>query len=155
MRRILIAIALLLCWVSLPVQAQDKPADTMEIVREKIRADKKLLVAANMGLTEAEAKGFWPVYEEYQKDLGGLNARMLRLIQDYAKNYNAMTDETAKKLVGDYLAIEQERVKLKESYLPKLGQVLPEKKVVRYIQIENKIEAAIRYELADKIPLVK
>lgn len=155
MRRILIAIALLLCWVSLPVEAQDKPADTMEIVREKIRADKKLLVAANMGLTEAEAKGFWPVYEEYQKDLGGLNARMLRLIQDYAKNYNAMTDETAKKLVGDYLAIEQDRVKLKESYLPKLGQVLPEKKVVRYIQIESKIEAAIRYELADKIPLVK
>ena len=35
--------------------AQDKPADTMQIVVEKIKADKKLLVAENMQLSEAEA----------------------------------------------------------------------------------------------------
>lgn len=76
------------------------------------------------------------------------------LIQKNAKNYREMTDEAAKKLLGDYLAIEEDRVKLKESYLPKLRQVLPEKKVARYLQIENKIEASFRYELADKISLV-
>ncbi len=147
--------ALLLWSWALPVLAQERPADNMEIVREKIRADKKLLVASNMGLTQAEANRFWPVYESYQKDLGALNARMRRLIQQYAKNYEAMTDDVARGLVSDYLAIEEYRVKLKESYLPKLRQALPEKKVARYIQIENKIEAAIRYELAGKIPLVK
>ncbi len=150
-----VVLAVLLCSVALPVLAQDRPADNMEIVREKIRADKKLLVASNMGLTQAEANRFWPVYESYQKDLGALNARMRRLIQQYAKNYEAMTDDVARGLVSDYLAIEEYRVKLKESYLPKLRQALPEKKVARYIQIENKIEAAIRYELAGKIPLVK
>ena len=51
--------------------AQDKSADNMAIVLEKVRADKKLLVAANMELTEQEAAAFWPVYEAYQKDLGG------------------------------------------------------------------------------------
>ena len=148
--------AVVLCGlVALPVLAQDKPADTMQIVREKIQADKKLLVAANMGLTEKEGQAFWPVYESYQKDLGLLNGRMLVLIQDFAKNYQAMTDGEAKKLVDEYLAIEGDRVKLKQSYLPKLRQALPEKKVARYLQIENKIEAVIRYELAEKIPLVK
>ncbi len=155
MHRLHVAIVLLLCSVSLPVLAQDKPADTMQIVREKIQADKKLLVATNMDLTEKEAQAFWPVYESYQKDLGLLNGRMLVLLQDYAKNYQAMTDAAAKKLVGEYLAIEQDRVQLKQAYLPKLHQTLPEKKVVRYLQIENKIEAVIRYELARKIPLVK
>jgi hypothetical protein len=155
MRRIHIAIALLLGLLALPVLAQEKPADTMQIVREKIQADKKLLVAANMGLTEKEGQAFWPVYESYQKDLGLLNGRMLVLIQDFANTYQAMTDDAAKKLVGDYLAIEGDRVKLKQSYLPKLRQALPEKKVARYLQIENKIEAVIRYELAEKIPLVK
>jgi hypothetical protein len=150
-----IAVVLLLGLLSLPVLAQDKPADTMQIVREKIQADKKLLVAANMGLTEKEGQAFWPVYESYQKDLGLLNGRMLVLIQDFANTYQAMTDDAAKKLVGDYLAIEGDRVKLKQSYLPKLRQALPEKKVARYLQIENKIEAVIRYELAEKIPLVK
>lgn len=148
-------IALLLLSMALPVLAQDKPADTMQIVREKIQADKKLLVAANMGLTEKEAKAFWPVYESYQKDLGLLNGRMLELIKDFAKNYQTMSDETAKQLVGEYLAIEGDRVTLKQSYLPKLRQALPEKKVARYIQIESKVEAVIRYELAEGIPLVK
>jgi hypothetical protein len=149
------AIALLLCVLALPVLAQDKPADTMQVVREKLQADKKLLVATTMDLTEKEARAFWPVYESYQKDLGLLNGRMLVLIQDFAKNYEAMTDETAKKLVGEYLAIEGDRVKLKQSYLPKLRQALPEKKVARYLQMENKVDAVIRYELAEKIPLIK
>lgn len=148
-------IALLLCIVALPVLAQDKPADNMQIVREKIQADKKLLVATNMDLTEKEAKAFWPIYESYQKDLGLLNGRTLVLLQDYAKIYNAMTDEEAKKLVDDYLAIEQDRINLKQSYRPKLRQALPEKKVARYLQIENKVEAVVRYELAGKVPLVK
>ena len=148
-------IVLLLCIVALPVLAQDKPADNMQIVREKIQADKKLLVATNMDLTEKEAQAFWPVYESYQKDLGLLNGRMLVLLQDYAKNYNAITDDEAKKLVDQYLAIEQDRINLKQSYRPKLRQALPEKKVARYLQIENKVEAVIRYELAGKVPLVK
>ena len=155
MRRIHIAVALFLGLLALPALAQDKPADTMQIVREKLQADKKLLVADNMGLTEKEAQAFWPVYESYQKDLGLLNGRTLVLIQDVANDYQAMTDDAAKKLVGEYLAIEGDRVKLKQSYLPKLRQALPEKKVARYLQIENKIEAVIRYELAEKIPLVK
>lgn len=146
---------LLLCIVALPVLAQDKPADTMQIVREKLQADKKLLVATNMDLTEKEAQAFWPIYESYQKDLGLVNGRMLVLLEDFAKNYQAMTDEEAKKLVDDYLAIEQDRITLKQSYRPKLRKALPEKKVARYLQIENKVEAVIRYELAGRVPLVK
>ena len=155
MRTSYAAMALLLGIVALPVLAQDKPADNMQIVREKIQADKKLLVATNMDLTEKQAQAFWPIYESYQKDLGLLNGRMLVLLQDYAKNYNAMTDAEAKKLVDDYLAIEQDRINLKQSYRPKLRQALPEKKVARYLQIENKVEAVIRYELAQNVPLVK
>ena len=152
LRPLVVALAAL---IAVPALAQDKPADTMQIVREKLQADKKLLVATNMGLTEKEAQAFWPVYDSFQKDLGLLNGRMLVLIQDFAKTYQAMSDDAAKKLVGEYLAIERDRVKLKQAYLPKLRQALPEKKVARYLQIENKIEAVIRYELADQIPLVK
>ncbi len=155
MKRIGYWIAILVWVFSGPVLAQDKPADTMQIVREKLEADKKLLVATNMDLTEKEAQAFWPIYESYQKDLGLVNGRMLVLLEDFAKNYNAMTDEEAKKLVDDYLAIEQDRITLKQSYRPRLRQALPEKKVARYLQIENKVEAVIRYELAGRVPLVK
>ncbi len=136
---------------------QDKPADNMQILREKVKADKKLLVATNMELTESEAKGFWPVYEDYQKDLSAINQRIVKLIESYAADYRAktLTDEKAKKLVDEFIAIEQAEAGLKASYVPKLSKVLPQKKVARYLQIENKIRAAVKYELAAGVPLAQ
>jgi len=138
-----------------PVTSQDKPADNMQIVREKVRADKKLFVAANMELTESEAKGFWPLYERYQKDLEKLGERTLELIRDYAMNFEKMSDEAAKKMLDEWLALEMERQKMREAYLPKFRAVLPDKKVARYYQLENKILAVVNYELAAEIPLVQ
>ena len=136
--------------------AQETAADNMEILREKVRADKKLLVAANMQMSEQEAAAFWPVYEAYQKDLGALNERTRKAIESYATAYKAGTvpDETAKKLLDEALAIEAAEVDLRKSYVPKFSKVLPAAKVARYYQIEQKIRAAIKYELANGIPLV-
>ena len=137
--------------------AQDKPADNMQILREKIKADKKLLVAANMELTESEAKNFWPIYENYQKDLQNINERLVKLLQSYATEYKnkTMTDDKAKKLTDEYLSIQQAEVKLQSSYVPKLSKALPATKVARYLQIENKIRAVIKYDLASTVPLVQ
>ena len=137
--------------------AQDKPADNMQILREKIKADKKLLVATNMELTEAEAKNFWPIYEDYQKDLQKINERLIQALQSYAADYKnkSMTNEKAKKLTDEYLSIEQAEVKLKSSSVPKLNKALPATKVARYLQIENKIRAVIKYDLAATVPLVQ
>ena len=136
---------------------QDKPSDNMQILREKVKADKKLLVATNMELTESEAKGFWPVYEDYQKDLTAINQRIVKLIETYAADYraNTLTDEKAKKLVDELVAIEQAEAGLKATYVPKLSKVLPQKKVARYLQIENKIRAVVKYGLAEGVPLVQ
>jgi hypothetical protein len=140
-----------------PVASQDNPADNMQILRDKIKADKKLLVAANMELTESEANGFWPVYEEYQKDLAAINQRIARLIESYATDYQAdtLTDEKAKKLIDELVAIEQADGGLQAAYVPKLSEVLPPKKVARYLQIENKIRALIKFDLATKLPLIQ
>jgi hypothetical protein len=141
----------------IPAGAQDKPADNMQILREKIKADKKLMVATNIELTESEAKGFWSVYEEYQKDLTAINQRIGKLIESYAADYraNSLTDDKAKKLVDELVAIEQAEAGLKTTSVPKLSKVLPMKKVARYLQIENKVRALVKYELAASIPLAR
>jgi hypothetical protein len=135
--------------------AQESATSNMEILRQKIKADKKLLVADNMGLTDAEGKAFWPIYDAYQKDLHGLNARLEKMINAYAEAYNkgSLSNETAKKLLGEAIAIDEAEVALKRSYVPKLEKAIPAAKVARYIQIENKIRALVRYELAAEIPL--
>jgi hypothetical protein len=137
--------------------AQDKPADNMQILRDKIKADKKLVVAMNMELTESEAKGFWPVYEQYQKDLQKINRRMVNLLESYADDFRgkSLTDDKARKLIDEALAIDRAEADLKTAYAPKLGKVLPVKKVARYLQIENKIRAVVKYDIAQGVPLVK
>jgi hypothetical protein len=152
--RAIAALALVFAF-AMPAYAQDQPADTMQIVREKIKADKKLFVADNMQLTESEAKVFWPVYDSYQGDLGKINERLVKVINGYAKNFTSMTDDVAEKLITEAIAIETDRTKLMQSYLPKFKKVLPAKKVARYYQLENKIRAVLNFELAANIPLVQ
>jgi len=151
---IMVMLAAIVAMVA-PTLAQDKPADNMQIVLEKTRADKKLFVAENMQLTETEAKAFWPVYEQYQDELFLLRARTAKLIKDYAEGYEKITNDTAKKLLDELMVIEGLGPKLRQAYLPKFRKALPEVKVVRYYQIENKIYAVLLYELARNIPLVK
>lgn len=135
--------------------AQDRPADTMEVLREKVRSDKKLVVAVALDLTETEARGFWPVYNAYQSDMIAHYDRMARLIEDYAKAYASMNDETATQLLGEFLALQTDHVALLNRYAPRFQRVLPARKVARYYQIENKIRAVLDYQLARDIPLVK
>jgi hypothetical protein len=130
--------------------------DNMQVLRDKLKADKKVIVDANMGLSESEAKGFWPVYDGYQKGLQNVNERLGKLIVSYADAYNkgAVPNDTAKTLLNELLAIEEDELKLKRDYVPKLEEVLPGSKVARYLQIENKIRAIVKYELAAQVPLV-
>jgi len=138
--------------------AQQQSADNTAILLEKVRADKKLLVAANMSLTEQEAAAFWPVYEAYQKDLDGLNGRIKNTVKRYADAYNqgtgTISDDLAKQLLDEALAIEAAEVDLRKSYVPKFSKVLPAGKVARYYQIESKIRTAVKADLASGIPLV-
>ena len=97
------------------------------------------------------------MYEAYQKDLQQINGRMRTTILAYADAYNKgpVSDGVAKKLLDESLAIDDAEVKLKKDMASKVMAVLPAAKAARYVQIENKIRAAIRYELADSIPLVE
>ena len=145
----------LACLAGAVALAQDKPADNMEVLREKLRADKKVVVAEVLTLTEGEAKVFWPVYNAYQSDMVAHYDRLLKLIDTYAKAYDTMTDETATTILKQYLGLERDHVGLLTSYLPRFSKVLPPKKVAKLYQIENKARALVNYELARGIPLVK
>jgi len=156
MKRALVSllVTLMLVW-PLAASAQDEPADNMQLVVEKIRADKKLFIADNMQLTESEAKGFWPIYDGYQNELFLLRSRTLKMLDDYAAAYTQMSDGTAKRLLDEYMTIERLGLELRQTFLSKFRAVLSDVKVVRYYQIENKIDAALIYGLAGKIPLIQ
>ena len=144
-------------WAQSKAPGADKPASNLAIIHEKLKADKKLIVAKYMELTEAEATKFWPVYDEYQSDLQKNNERLLRLLESYAADYknNSLTDDKAKKLLDEWIAFEQDEGKRRGAFAPKVLQALPAKKAARYLQIENEYRILLRYELAATVPLVQ
>ena len=118
-----------------------------QILLDKIKADKKFLVASNMERTDVEAAKFWPLYEQYQQRLNQINQRMAGTILEYA-------DGTAAKLLDEALAVDEAEVALKKSYAAQFSEVLPAAKTARYLQIETKIRSLLRLDLARSIPLV-
>lgn len=152
-----IAILIVAAALAAPLAAQETSADAnMQILREKVKADKKLIVAANMKLSDAQAKAFWPIYDAYQKDLEALQQRGAKLIASYADAYNrnAITDDVARKLTGEMVAIEIAEANMRKTYADRVSKAVSPTAAARYLQIENKIRAIIRYELAANIPLV-
>jgi hypothetical protein len=98
-------------WAQTKPAGGDKPANNLEIVHEKLKADKKLIVSKYMDLTESEAKQFWPVYDEYQKDLQKIHERLGNLLRSYAAEHRnqSLTDEKAKKLLDEWLDLAETR----------------------------------------------
>ncbi len=92
----------------------------MEILRQKIKADKKPVVAHNLNLTDAEGAAFWPVYDAYQMGLQVIYQRLAAMILAYADAYNRgpVTNETAKKLLDESLAIDTAEANLKNRHCP-------------------------------------
>jgi hypothetical protein len=130
-------------------------AANLDVLLDAIRSNRKALVAVNLKLTDDEAAKFWPVYDRYQKEINAVGDRLVGVIQDYTANFSGLSDDKARKLVDDYLAAEADRVKVKRAYVDEFAKTLPGRKVARFYQIENKMDAVIRYNLAATIPVVE
>lgn len=152
-RRVL-AVLLLFVFGAAPAVAGEADQASMEILRETLRSNKKALVAVNLALSDEEASAFWPIYDRYQAELTVVGDRLLQVIEDYKRTFGSTTDEEARKLVDDYLAIERDRVELRRSYVEPFAEALRGRKLMRFYQIENKIDAVMRYELAASIPVI-
>ena len=155
-KRVVVVMMIVACLSLFPVYllAQTQ-ADEEELVKSLLQTGKKAIIIDNMGFTEDESKAFWPVYNEFQQAKQKLNERTIKVLKEYMAAYESLSNEKAEALIKEYIAIEKERADLKSAFLPKFNKVLPVKKVARYYQIENKLEAIIKYELAKEIPLVK
>lgn len=131
-------------------------ADEALELKKKIMFDqKRLVVMENMEFTEEEAAAFWPVYDKHQEELFQVNQRGAKLILAYASVYQTLTDEQAVKLVDEYYDIQDDRIAVMKKMAVDVGKVLPGKKAFRYLQVEAKLSAIGRYELAKEIPLAR
>lgn len=127
----------------------------VQLLREDIRSERKQIIAANMGLTDAEAVKFWPVYDQYAAELAKLGDARYALIKEYAQTYDAMTDAEADSLLKRATALDEQQVQLRTKYIPKVRAVLPAKKTALFFQLDRRISLLIDLQIASNIPLVR
>jgi hypothetical protein len=131
-------------------------ADNATELKQKIYLDqKKLVVMENVEITDQEAENFWTVFEKYQQKLFENGLQIGKVISSYASVYQNMKDEEALELIDEYQDVTKQRVETLNQYAKAMKSVLPGKKVFRCMQIEYKLEAIARNELAKEIPLAK
>jgi len=153
MRTIVVTAALMLA--SVGVAGAQQETGEVQSARADLSAARTKAIAANLPLTDAEGAKFWPLYNEYRGEVSKLNDRTLSLIKEFAGHYDSLSDEKARDLLKQQMDLDEDRLKLKKSYLGKFEKVLPQKKVARYYQIERKLDAGVQYQIAKNIPLVK
>lgn len=129
--------------------------EAMDLKKQIMFSQKKVIMLENIDFTDEEARAFWPVYDKHQEELFQVNQKAAKLILAYAAVYQTLTDEQALEIIDEYYNIQDERLAVMKTMAADVGKVLPGKKAFRYMQIENKLNAIARYELAKEIPLAQ
>jgi hypothetical protein len=124
------------------------------VLLDTIRANRKALVAVNLELSPEEAAKFWPLYDRYQKEISAIGDRVISIVDDYTASFRDLSNDKALQLMESYLAAEAERLQVRRTYLAEFSKILPGRTVSRFYQIENKMDAVLRYDLAATIPVV-
>jgi hypothetical protein len=154
----LIALLLAICApTQVFAQTSSESADmdaAIETERQVTEAERQMIVAQNLQLTDTQSSEFWPKYREYRADVAKLNDRYIGLIKKYAANYETLSDKEALVLVKDALKLEADRTKLQQKYVSRFDKIVGGKNTARYLQIEGRLDAVITLKARSSIPLV-
>ncbi|HEX5042470.1 MAG TPA: hypothetical protein VFV75_06165 [Candidatus Polarisedimenticolaceae bacterium] len=134
-------------WAALP------GATETHALRAELQKQRQDIVAGVLDLTDDEELAFWPAYRDYRVEMARLGDRAVKLIDEFSANADKLSDAQAARLMDEHLAIQAERVAVRQRHVKVFRKILPATKVARFVQIENKLDATIDHELAMAIPM--
>jgi Spy/CpxP family protein refolding chaperone len=156
MTKLLFALLLTLAAAApMSAQAQAKiDYSDLTALRNAAKADKKALVTSTLQLTDAEAKKFWPIYDDYQRSRDAADRQRVRAIEGVIATDKPVSDAYASNLAKDLLATDEAELRARRTMQNKLMKAIPAKKAVRYLQLENKLRAVQVYDVAGAMSLI-
>ncbi len=146
-------VVLLAVLLATPLWSQQEKE--IEVTRLALQRQRDDLVNQFMKLNLKEVGAFIPVYEEYRTEMGKLGDRTQRVILDYAKNQDNLSDQKALAMLDEWLKIKKAELELRMKSVEEFKRVLPPKKVLRFFQLDNKFDAIVTYNLSGSVPLVQ
>ncbi len=142
--------ASLVCWRA---GAAINSNDALELVRSIYKTDRQAVVAEALQLTETESAAFWPLYKTYRAEMEAIGDSLVKLVLEYTDEYPNLTDKRAEAMLKEYSTLEQKLTAQRAYSMKRVAKVLPATKVLRWAQLENRMDLALRLQLASTIPL--
>ena len=149
---------LLFCAAAVSPAVAQEGASVGEKIRQTqtlINQEFRQILREEMLFTEEESAAFWPLYERYSAEKRQINERYLAALIEFVDRYHNgdLTDEHASRLTNVYFDVELAILDKRRSYVSRFGEFLTPVKVMRFFQLENKVEAEVNAALALVIPL--
>ena len=140
---------------SAPQDVEQDLTSDIELTRASIQLRRQAIVTAVMDLAPKEAEAFWPLYREYRLEMAKVGDRISKLLVQYSEQYDTLTDEQASRIMNEYLSVERAKTSVKSKYVSRFQKILPARKVMRFFQADNKLDAVITAELTSIVPLAR
>ena len=137
------------------VDAQQSFRDSIEQAQAQIRSGMRQILHEELLLSDEESEAFWPLYDEYRADLAGISDEYVSVVSEFVDRYQAgeLDDKAADRLLDESLRIQLSVVEIRQEYVSRFREILSGVKVVRFYQLENKVQAEVDAALALAIPL--
>ena len=129
--------------------------DEQQQLIAQVQTDKRAIVLKTLALDDAQVDAFTPLYEKYQVERKRLFDRAADLLDLYASSYESMTDDAAKQILKDWFSLRDDENALTRKYAKRFEKVLPAAKVVRFVQIENKLDTLLQLKVVANVPLAR
>lgn len=148
---LILTLTLLVIPISMSAQSNMEEVDYIQSI---FGMEKKAIVADFIELDGAAKDAFWTLYDQYETERKELGKRRLALLNDYAKNYDNLTDEKIDELAGSSNKQAGLDQGLRYKYYKKLKKEAGAKAAAQFYQIEGYFTAAIRISILESIPFI-
>jgi hypothetical protein len=138
-----------------PEADQEDLTSDIALTRASIQLRRQAIVTSVMDLTPKESEAFWPLYRDYRVEMAKVGDRISKLLVQYSEQYDGLTDAQASQIMKDWIGVEKARTGVKDKYVSRFKKILPARKVMRFFQADNKLDAMLLAQLASVVPLAR
>jgi hypothetical protein len=127
-------IAILLVFIPALLNAQDRGNRNEEIESYKIA-----YLTQKLDLSSGEAKIFWPIYNDWQKELTALRSERNKNVISFRKTeeIEALSDNEIHALITNEINYKQRNLNIEKKYYNRLKSSLPLKVVGKYYRAQE------------------
>ena len=137
-------------------EVNDNIYNYLQLLRSDMNSLKVELVNSIMKLSAEDAKKFWPIYRDYENELGKLSINRAEMIAEFVQSHKdgSFDNPKAKDIARRWFKSQRARLDLLETYHGKIEDALTSVQAGQFLQIENQIGLFIDVTIASEMPTV-